>query len=192
MHTPYLEITTKQAQLGINYYQPVMKIKQSQADVSMHQPPAKLTISHEASRLFIDQSEARADLDNKGAGRRVAEAAEQAKMTALTGISRRVREGDAMMKIENGAGAIPQIAKQNSEPNQKTPGIGYLPKNHFRVQIDYDPGNVDVNVTPQTPAIDVSINRPQIAHENWQAQIYLQQKEAINFELRDFQVDQLI
>lgn len=95
---PYLETTIRNAQIGIQYDQPNLKMKQPQADLRIQQPAADLKISHEASKLYIDQSEALADVDYKGTGRRVKEWAEQAQVTATEGIARRVSEGDAMRK----------------------------------------------------------------------------------------------
>lgn len=189
---PYLETTIRNAQIGIQYDQPNLKMKQPQADLRIQQPAADLKISHEASKLYIDQSEALADVDYKGTGRRVKEWAEQAQVTATEGIARRVSEGDAMMKIENGAGVIPQIAKQYSKSPIKSPSIGYLPKTHFRVNIDYDPGSVEVDVQRNDPIIDARINKPVIDHEYWRANVYLQEKESLSFELKNFNVDEYI
>ncbi|MGX1429616.1 uncharacterized protein DUF6470 [Cytobacillus horneckiae] len=189
---PYLETTIRNAQIGIQYDQPNLKMKQPQADLRIQQPAADLKISHEASKLYIDQSEALADVDYKGTGRRVKEWAEQAQVTATEGIARRVSEGDAMMKIENGAGVIPQIAKQYSQSPIKSPSIGYLPKTHFRVNIDYDPGSVEVDVQRNDPIIDARINKPVIDHEYWRANVYLQEKESLSFELKNFNVDEYI
>ncbi|MDQ0269091.1 DUF6470 family protein [Cytobacillus purgationiresistens] len=192
MSMPYLEAHIRNAQIGIQYDQPNMKIKQPQADLRIQQPAAEVKISREASSLHIDQSEARADGDIKGTSRRVQEWAEKAKHTLTEGVARRVRQGDQMMKIENGGGAIPRIAKENGQPAPKSIGIGFIPKSHFRVQIDYDPGKVDIEVIPHEPIIDAQINKPIIDHENWKANIYLQQKESVSFELKNFNVDEYI
>ncbi len=192
MNMPYLQVNQTGGQLGINYYQPNMKIQQPQADMRIEQPAAILDINFKKSELHIDQTEAFADVDQKSAARRTREWAEQAKQMLAQGVARRAREGDQMMKIENGGGAVAQISKQKSNPPMKEIGIGYLPKTHFRVKIDYNPGEVDINVTPNKPRIDVTPNKPTIQHENWRADIYLQQKDSFDLEIANFQMDKYV
>lgn len=192
MNMPYLQVNRTDARLGINYHQPNMKIQQPQADLQIEQPAAELQINYKKSELNIDQTEAFADVDQKSPARRTKEWAEQARQLLSEGVSRRAREGAQMMKIENGSGAIAQISKQNSNPPMKEIGIGYLPKTHFRVNIDYDPGEVDVNFTPNKPRIDAKANKPIIQHENWKAEIYLQQKDSFDLEIANFHMDKYV
>ncbi|WP_282154552.1 DUF6470 family protein [Cytobacillus gottheilii] len=192
MNMPSLQVHQTNASIGINYYQPNMKIQQPKANMHIEQPAATLDIHYRKSELNIDQSEAFADVGQKSAARRTREWAEQAKQMLSAGVARRAREGDQMMQIENGANAFAQISKQKSNPPIKEIGIGFLPKTPFRVKIDYDPGEVDVNFTPHKPRIDVTANKPIIQHESWRAEIYLQQKESFDLEFVNLQMDKYV
>ncbi|WP_080843989.1 DUF6470 family protein [Cytobacillus gottheilii] len=192
MNMPSLQVHQISAKLGINIYQPTMKIQQSQAEMRIEQPAAKLEINYKKSKLNIDQTEAFADVDQKSAARRTREWAEQSKQMLAQGVARRAREGEQMMKIENGGDAIARISKQNSSPPMKEIGIGYLPKTPFRVKIDYDPGDVDVNFTSFKPRIDVTTNKPVMQHENWSADPYLKQKNSFKLEVVNFHMDEYV
>ncbi|MFC5735389.1 DUF6470 family protein [Cytobacillus gottheilii] len=192
MNMPSLQVHQISAQLGINIYQPTMKMQQPQADMRIEQPAATLEINYKKSKLNIDQTEAFADIDQKSAARRTREWAEQGKQMLAQGVARRAREGDQMMMIENGSDAIARISKQNTSPPLKEIGLGFLPKTPFRVKIDYDPGNVDVNFTSSKPRIDVTANKPIMQHENWKADPYLRQKDSFEIEVVNFRMDQYV
>ncbi|WP_370223782.1 DUF6470 family protein [Cytobacillus sp.] len=192
MNMPYLQTHITSAQLGINYSRPDMKMKQPQADLQIKQPAADLEISYEPSSLSIDQSEALADVDRKGPLRRTKEWVEQARQVLAEGVAKRARQGDQMMEIEHGGGAIARISRENSNPPMKEIGFGFLPKTPFRVKLDYDPGKVDIEFTPNKPVIDSKANKPIIEHENWKAEIYIKQKDSIDFELKNFKIDQYV
>jgi hypothetical protein len=159
MLIPQIRLESTFAQTELNIRKPVQELQQPRAEVSIEQPKAALTIERTPSRLSIDQTQAWEDMDLKHISRRIEEAAQQGYRDWLAGLARVAAEGNEMMRIEHGAGAIARQAKRNSESPPKEFNIGWIPS-HFSVKIDYDPGWVDVRFEERKPVIDVQVNKP--------------------------------
>lgn len=189
MNFPTINYTITNAELGLRHIRPEARIRQPQADLEITQPQADLQIKVTPSKLNIDQSEAFADMDYKGPLRRTREWVEKALQEYNSNVSRTAQQGDQMMRIENGGGAIPRIAKENGEPPLKEQGLGYLPKDRFRVKIDYQPAELEVKVTPREPIINSRMNKPIIDIPRWQVNHYMKQMPSVEFETVGQQVD---
>jgi len=156
---PQIRLQSIFAKTELEIQKPVQQIEQPKAELSMEQPKAELTMRRTAGRLTIDQTQAREDMDLKSVGRRIEEAAQFGRQDWLAGLARVAQDGNEMMRIENGGGAIARQAKRNNEGQQKEFNIGWIPS-HFSVKIDYEPGKVDIDVQERKPIIDAKINKP--------------------------------
>ncbi|WP_204412601.1 DUF6470 family protein [Bacillus tianshenii] len=156
---PQIRLESSFAQTELSVRKPVQEIQQPKAEMIIEQPKAELIIDRTASRLSIDQTKAREDMDLKSVGRRIEEAAQQGYQDWLEGMARVAQDGNEMMRIEHGGGAIVRQAKRNSEGSQDQFNIGWIPS-HFSVKIDYDPGRVEIRFKENSPNIQVQINKP--------------------------------
>ncbi len=156
---PQIRLQSTFAQTELQIQKPVQQIEQPRAELSIEQPKAELTIRRTPGRLTIDQTQAREDMDLKSVGRRIEEAAQLGRQDWLAGLARVAQDGNEMMQIENGGGAITRQAKRNSEGPQKEFNIGWIPS-HFSVKIDYEPGKVDIEIHERKPMIDAKTSKP--------------------------------
>ncbi|MGM0837641.1 MAG: DUF6470 family protein [Bacillota bacterium] len=156
---PQIRLESTFAHTDLSIRKPVQEIQQPKSQMTIEQPKAELTIDRTPSRLSIDQTMAREDMDLKSAGRRIEEAAQQGYQDWLEGLARVAQDGNEMMRIEHGGGAIARLAKRNSEGPADQFNIGWIPS-HFSVKIDYEPGKVEIRFKENKPNIQVQTNKP--------------------------------
>ncbi len=159
MNIPQLEIQTTRGILGLQITKPTQEIEQPRAILSQQQPAAILEMSTTKSKLSIDTTENRADLDLKSVFKRTEEYAQLGKQGVLEGIARRAQEGQQLVQIENGGNPIVDIAKHTATPPPASLGIRFV-GDRTKLQMSFQPGSLDIQVTPQKPVNDVTIQRP--------------------------------
>ncbi|WP_280769573.1 DUF6470 family protein [Salipaludibacillus daqingensis] len=183
MDVARLDISTVQAQIGLQQQRPPMSIHQPSGDLYIDQElVGSFRISTTASKLFIDQTEAFADADLKGPMRRVDEFAARARQNVMQYVAKTIQQGEQLKKIEHGSNAIASIAKQNSElfPERQY-NIGMVPEHMGKVSFDYRPSEVSMQFDWPEPTIRFQRNDPQINIPRWETNVYLQQKNQIDF-----------
>jgi hypothetical protein len=159
MKLPYLRMESTMARLGLEITRPVQEIEQPPADISIQQPPAELTINRIPGKLTIDQTKAREDVNLKSIFRATEDMVEEAKQDWLEGIARLSRQGDELMRIEEGGNTIAEQARENGEPPIYDFNIAFIPS-HFSVKFNYEPGTLQINWKQNRPIIDVKVNKP--------------------------------
>ncbi|RFU63948.1 DUF6470 family protein [Peribacillus glennii] len=179
MNFPQVRLQTSPALIEISTKRGRQSIEQPQAELDIQQPKAELTINRTPSKLTIDQTKAREDVDLKSIGSRIEEAAQLGKQKWLEGIERRVRDGEELMKIENGGNAIANQAKRNGSKPIYEYNVGWVP-HHGSVSIDYQPGNVEVNVKINKPVMNNRANKPIVSYEPGEVEIRLKQYNSLN------------
>ena len=159
MKLDQIQIHTTDAKVDLHISDPVQHIEQPRAQQHIEQPAATLEIHSEAAKLFIDSSQAYRDLGLLTPKESVEQYAQKGKEKVMEGIARRASEGDQMMNIgKNSGNAIQQIAasKVFRAPPQMAitwkPSVG-------AVKIHYQAGNLDINIQPHKPRIDVKIGK---------------------------------
>src|SRR5690606_7769128 len=110
-------------------------------------------------QLSLDTTEVRADIDLKSPLRRSAENAQYGMQQLMESIARRAQEGQQLVQIENGGGAIADIAKQNGTPPQKQMAIKFV-SDRTKLQLSFQPGTLNINATPQKTVNNVLVNKP--------------------------------
>ena len=175
MQVPQIRLQSTPAKIGLNIEQPVQKIEQKPADLSIEQPKAILEIRTTLGKLTIDQSKAREDMDLKSLSKRVEEFAQQGYQDWLAGMARRSQQGDELRHIENGGNALAAQAKENGKGPDQQFNLGWIPS-HFSVKLDYQPAEVEIEATPQKPNIEVQVNKPTHAYTPGQVEVETLQK----------------
>ncbi|MGA4516656.1 DUF6470 family protein [Solibacillus silvestris] len=163
MRIPRMEITQQRIQLDIKTIPAEQRIEQHPADLQIEQPAAILEISTTKPTLDINLDQFWADLGFKKTGVLVEEYANRGLEEVMNGIARRAQEGRKLMLSAGkgqGAQTIQSIAKENYGPKRPGPiNIKFIPS-YQSVKIQYDPGNVDIQVQTQKPKINVAIQKP--------------------------------
>lgn len=159
MRVPQIRMESTFAQLGLNIEKPVQQIEQPRATLSIEQSRAIMDIKTEKGKLTIDQTRAFNEIGLKNVLKSIEEFAAEGYQAHLEGMSRRARQGDELMRIENGGNPIKSQAKVNGERPYRDLGIKFIPS-PLSVDIIYEPGRADVNFEPQRPIIDAQINKP--------------------------------
>ncbi|WP_181347263.1 DUF6470 family protein [Thalassobacillus sp. CUG 92003] len=164
MKLPQIRLQSQMAQTQINSTQGRMMIKQPEATVSIQQPDADVSMSTRPSKLTIDQSQAWEDMGLKSAKKSIEAFAQEGKQAALQAMAKTSRQGDQLMRIENGGDPILSQAKQDAYDQQKEFNVGWIPS-HGAVKIDYQPSDADIQVETRQPVINNQANAPEISHE---------------------------
>lgn len=159
MNIPQLHIQTTRGILGLQIDKPIQEIEQPSATIQLEQPAAILEMSTTKPILSLDTSAVREDVDLKSILRRIDEYAQIGKQGALEGTARRVQEGQQLAQIENGGNTIAEIAKQNTSPSPAPLAIRFV-ADRTKIQMSFQQGALNMNVTPQKPTLDVQINKP--------------------------------
>lgn len=159
MQVPQIRMESTFAQLGLNIEKPVQQIEQPKATLSIEQPPAIMNIETVKGQLTIDQTRAFNEIGLKNVFKSIEEFAAEGYQAHLEGMSRRARQGDELMRIENGGNPIQSQAKENGERPYRELSIKFIPS-PLSVDINYEPGRAEVNFEPQRPRIDAQINKP--------------------------------
>ncbi|MCM3602653.1 DUF6470 family protein [Robertmurraya korlensis] len=163
MRIPQIRIQTTPAQIEITTQKGQMLIEQPPGELQIEQPQATVNITRIPGKLTIDQTQARADVDLKSIRKRIEEAAQMGKQDLLAGIARRAQEGEELMKIENGFGAISSISRRSSDGPKKEFNIGWIPR-AGSVKIEYDPGKLEVDAKSNKPIINYVMNKPNLTY----------------------------
>ena len=163
MRIPQIQIRTTDIKMDLNIIDPVQRIKQPKADLSISQPAATLEINTTNAKLDIDMSQFWKDIGLKPTSDLIKEYAQMGRQEMLKGISRRVREGRQMMLGAGkgqGSDIIKSIAMQNHGPKRPGPyNIKFIPS-YNSIKVNIIPGTTDINITRNAPEIDVQVNKP--------------------------------
>lgn len=165
MRFPQLQIRTYDIMVDLQIQDPVQRIRQPRAIQHIEQPAAILEIHSTQGQLKIDSSQARRDIGMIGPIESTKNYADKGRKKLLEGIARRAKEGRQMMENAGkglGRQIMQDIARENTSPKQVPFNIKFVPS-IGSVKIDYEPGKVDINITPQKPKIDVQVNK--VIHE---------------------------
>lgn len=163
MNFPRIQIQTTDMKVNMQITDPVQRISQPKASQTIEQPHGILKITKTDSKLEIDSSQAWSDMGLLKISESVEKYANEGRQAALKSISKSVQEGRQMMENSGkgqGRSIIANIAKQNNGPHRVPFNIKFIPS-VGSVKVEFTPGEVDVNYTPQKPRIDSQVNMPQ-------------------------------
>ncbi|GEN47164.1 DUF6470 family protein [Alkalibacillus haloalkaliphilus] len=193
MQLPPIQYHIQRGQIATSQTDAQVQINQREADLQISQPEADLQITHTPSKLTIDQTAAWRDMGIISIEESISKSASEGMQKAIEGMARRARDGNEMQRIENGGDAIPRIAKRNMPNERQDFTIGFIPSSYFAVDIDYDPGDVEVNIQKNDPIIDARAHKPTFDYTPGQLDTYLAQEPhfEIDVDMDTFRAQQL-
>ncbi|SDJ22334.1 DUF6470 family protein [Salimicrobium halophilum] len=180
MQMPRLQISTTDARVGIQTRNAELTYQQPKAEVSIRQPKADVSIRQPDGELRIDQSKARSNLHLKSSAERSRQTEQFGEQKAMEGSARRAREGDELMRIENGGNLIASQAKRNYGYE-----IDYQMGNtpvHELVNIDYTAREAEINIQKNDPQINITPRYPQYSYQPGGVNISLLQEPSITID----------
>jgi Family of unknown function (DUF6470) len=181
MQLPQIRLESTFAKIAIDTTPPMLEIEQSPVELDLQQPPAEIKIETTPFKLTIDQTKAWEDMDLKHIFRRIEEFAQQGYEDWLEGIARVSRQGDELMRIEDGGNPIAEQAKENSEDPMYELNVGWVPS-HFSVKTNFEPAKVHIDVKVNKPIINTKINKPIISYTPGKVTIELAQRNSLKID----------
>ncbi|MUK90802.1 hypothetical protein GMD78_20840 [Ornithinibacillus sp. L9] len=160
MQLPQIRLQSQMAKIEITQQPAKQEISQPKADLSIQQPSADISMRKTPSKLTIDQTQAWEDMDLMHIFRRNEKFAQDGKQGNLDGIGRRAEQGKELMEIEKGGNPIVSQAITNGHNAMKSLGIKFVPST-FAVKIDYQPSELEIDVTVNKPIIEAQANKPE-------------------------------
>ncbi|WP_110928437.1 DUF6470 family protein [Bacillus massiliglaciei] len=181
MEIPQIRLQSNSAKIGLDIQDPVQKIEQAPAELSIEQPKAIMNIETMLGKLTIDQTKAREDVDLKSIFKRTEEAANQGYQDWLAGMARRSEQGRELRHIEKGGSPFSEQAKQNAAREKKQFNIGWVPS-HFSVKIQYEPARVEIDVQQQKPEISATTHKPVHEYTPGKVNVELEEKNSLDID----------
>ncbi|GGJ60614.1 DUF6470 family protein [Virgibacillus salexigens] len=182
MNIPQLRMHSQMAQIQISQESGEQTIRQPKADVTIQQPKPEVSITTTPAKLSIDQSKAFADMNLMRIFQRNKAFAQEGQTSVLEGISRRVRQGNELMKLENEGSPIVNQAVQNAHPKMKTLGITFIPS-LFSVKLNSQPAEVNIEVETKQPIINATPNKVEHRYERGNVAIEMKQYQDLTIEV---------
>ncbi|SER40790.1 hypothetical protein SAMN04487944_1049 [Gracilibacillus ureilyticus] len=179
MQLPQIRIQSQNAILGLKINNAQLTIDSGPAKQTIKQPQADLRISTKPGKLTIDQSKALADVGIIPTEESVRKMAKEAMQTAIEGSKKTRRQGDMLMKIENGGNLLAQVAKQNGERPMKQFNIGWIPSGDA-VKFHYEQAEVDIEARANKPQIEIQPTKNKFDYRPGGVEKYLEQKNWID------------
>lgn len=171
-----LEITTRPARLDLSTRLPQVQVDYHPRSVRIESTPPELEIELELPRVEVDASKPWAELGLKPPLQFAAELAAAGRQAMDEAIATWAREGDALARIEGNVD-IPTLAEERAWPGDRRQiNVDIAPKSlidvtvHGELEVDFSPGQVDV---------DVEFEPVLISWRRGAVQSYLAQKAAI-------------
>ncbi|MEC3882776.1 DUF6470 family protein [Halobacillus sp. HZG1] len=159
MNIPKLQMQSTPGRIGLRVNKPEQTIKQHQVEQSIQQPKADMKIEQNPGKLTIDQTNAWHNLDMKSVMVRTEELVGIAKDLWMEGLARVSREGDDLMRIENGGNPIAEQAKRNTGYDF-TFQPGGRPTYEL-VKINYQSEETKINIQQREPIIENKKREPE-------------------------------
>ena len=185
---PRIEITQIPNKIGLDVKKPETTISKRKSNLKIQQKAGDLEINFDKSEINVDNYPARYDLGYKNYKDFSSENAQKGKQAVLSKIVKYARQGDQLMKIENGGDPIVSQAKQNGKPTKKEVTLGWKRGPDFNVKkpnlkIEYGPNNPSVNFKKGSVSSEL----------NWgKVNTFLKQKAEFNIELIGSNINSLI
>lgn len=163
-----MSIKTTPIKLTTQVIQGKFEVNSRDAKLNLKQKHAKINIETDLPKVHIDQSEAFASGGRKGVEALSRENAQLGEVQAAKYTSKMASDGDRLAKIEAGGNPIADIAERDAFPEKEfnnalvlvtkpkisvTGGVKIEAERNFEgihngVEIEYVPGELNVNITP--------------------------------------------
>lgn len=188
MQIPQIRISQRPAKIGLEIKPPRLEIKQSPAEMEIKQPAGRLEINSKNIEIKVDNYPARFDLGIKNSvdfSRDIADKGQQAVMEV---IARYASEGDRLMKIENKANTIEDIA--SNDALNKNIEIGLKWKRGPRYEVKSH--QLEIKYQPQKPIIRFKANKPDLNFQWGDVKVRMEQYNDVKITVTGSLLDRIV
>ena len=152
-----LDIRTEQSNLKIDKVDPKMDISGQDAKMTIEKTDGDFKVHQKADTIDIDSYNAYKQLNSYSPQDLMKKVYNQGKQKASEAISQYVRDGEAMMKIENKGNPLTEIGKAHGSPVGKTNlNVEHFPKEP--IEISVKKGYLEVEAIPDKLSTKVQKN----------------------------------
>jgi hypothetical protein len=131
-----LRINTENSNLQMKSVSPKMKIEGQSGDFSIDKTKGSMKIRQKADTLEIDTYNAYKQLGLKSPQDLMKSQGAKSKKKSAENLSSYVRDGEALMKIENKGNAIARISEKNAnKANEVDLNIAYFPEEPIEIKV---------------------------------------------------------
>ncbi|MGJ9457625.1 DUF6470 family protein [Oceanobacillus sp. CF4.6] len=184
---PQIRLQSQMAQIQIQTTEGKQQIYQPQAELTIQQPKAELSIRTTPGKLKIDQTQAWEDMNLMHISKRNQRFAQEGENALMQGIARRARQGNELMKIENGGNPFVSQALQNGHESMKSLAIQFIPT-HFSVKTSYQPAKVHIEVQTNKPVIDATVRKPEFSYQPGKVETNVKQQQNLEISFTNLRV----
>lgn len=184
MKVPSIQMESRFGRINIEQTPAKIDIRQTNATQTIEQPKAEMNIKNSKGNMQIDQSQAWEERNLMSTIQLNKRHAQEGLSAIKEGVARRAEQGTQLIKIETGTNGIAEQAVKNGHRQFKQLGIKYVPS-PFSVKINYKPGDLNIDIQPRKPIIDVQINKSELSFRRGNVHISMSQYPALQISVID-------
>lgn len=192
MQIAQLRMESTFARLGLNIGKPVQEIRQPTAEMNLSQVAATLEIEQARTELYIDSSQARANLGIMTSTQFSESGAAYGKQKAMQAIAEKSQEGDRMMRIHTKENAIASIGRDRG---MRALEGGYTPPAASAdegVDIQVELKLVVINVRRNGMSINPVTRPPELSYTPGKVEPYMIQYNSLKIDVVGSQLDRMM
>ncbi len=171
MLTQAIGMHSSPAQVNITSQRAQIEIDNSPAQMSIEQGAAQMSIQSTPPQLTIDSTVPRQEMGYYNPLALLADIGSYSYTQAQRAVAARNAEGATLQRIENGSGAIAQLARQSmyARANARQFIVTMIPRTPPAVRVT--PGQVDIAATATPARVQITAQPPMISVRPQQLQI---------------------
>ena len=190
MDVPRIQIQQGYSKIGMEQVKGQLSIEQRNPTLNMHQQSGDLEMNSTAGNLDIDQSKAWSALGLARSIEMMDRIAQNAMESSMQNIAEIAQAGDRMMAIQNKGSVFADLAYQSLRKDRYMEFRG--PVSYDNVDISYTPRIVDITYIPSDVSFDPEYNKPTIEYTPGNVNVYIDQKNYINFSTTGTKLDAVV
>ena len=184
---PKVNITQIPNKIGMNIKEPKTNISKQKSNLDVSQQPGDMQINENMVKVNVDNYPAHYDLGYKNYKDFSSENAQKGKQSVLTGIAKYARQGDQLMRIENGGKPLLSQAKAENKPENKEVTLGWK----RGPEINVKKPNLKINYNPNKPTVNFQKGSVNSDLDWGKVSTFLRQKENFDIEVRGNNINRL-
>ena len=187
LNMPTLDITQVSNKIGMNIKDPKTNISKQESKFEVNQQLGDMQINEDMVKVNVDNYPARYDLGYKNYKDFGKENAQKGIQISFSEIAKYARQGDQLMRIENGGNPLVSQAKAENKPENKGVTLGWKRGPDFNVK----EGNLEINYNPNKPTVNFQKGSVRSELDWGKVSTFLRQKENFDIEVRGNNINRL-
>ena len=187
LNIPTVDITQVPNKIGMNIKSPKTNISKQESKLDVSQQPGDMQTNEDMVKVNVDNYPAHYDLGYKNYKDFSIENTQKGKQAFLSQTAKYARQGDQLMKIENGGKPLVSQAKAENKPENKEITLGWK----RGPEINVKKGNLEINYNPNKPTVNFQKGSVRSELDWGKVSTFLRQKENFDIEVRGNNINRL-